>query len=79
MNDFRSIVLISFLTWCIIIDIFYIIIKILKLYTCRNIEDCRNRKCPVNGTCKKYNDNLTQKEYNYLKNLINTLSDEEGT
>lgn len=79
MDNLRFIVLISFFICCIIIDIIYIIIRISKLFICRNIEDCRNRRCPVNGACKKYNEALTQEEYNYIKKLLKTLSDKEST
>lgn len=79
MDKWGNILLIFFLIWCIITDIIFIIIIISKFFICRNIEDCRNRKCIVNEICNKYNKYLTQEEYNYLINFIENNFNEEGT
>lgn len=75
--DIWGIIIVLFLAWCIVTDIIYLLLKITKLYTCRNITDCKNRKCLVNGTCKKYNKFLTQEEYDYLIQLVKESFPEE--
>lgn len=56
---------------CIIItDIIYVLIRLVKLIICKDVEDCRNRKCCANRMCSKYNRQLTKEEYNRLRKLI---------
>lgn len=78
MDKFWTIVIISFLVWCIITDIIYLILRLTKFYTCRKITDCKNRKCLVSGTCRKYNKFLTREEYDYLIELVKKTFGEEG-
>lgn len=77
--DIWGAIIVLFLAWCITTDIIYLVLRLTKLYTCRNITDCKNRKCLVSGTCRKYNKFLTKEEYNYLINLLNDMFREENT
>lgn len=77
--DIWGVIIVLFLAWCIIADIIYIGIRFIKLIVCRKVKDCKNRKCLVSGTCRKYNKFLTEEEYYYLLNLINNAFREEKT
>lgn len=79
MDGFWTIAVVSFLVWCITTDIIYLILRLTKLYTCRKITDCKNRKCLVSDTCRKYNKFLTEEEYNYLMNLLYDMFKEDNT
>lgn len=59
----------------IIYDIVYFIIWIAKLYICRGIVECKNRKCHVKDRCYRYSEKLTPEEYERLKKLIEELDD----
>lgn len=54
----------------VIVRIVYLLIHLVKLVTCRGIEECRNRKCVFNEICSKYNSRLTEEEANELYKLI---------
>ncbi len=70
MNTFWTIFLILFLSWRMVTDFIFIIIRITKLFICRNIKNCKNRKCMVSRTCPRYSRLLTQEEYDYLTKLV---------
>ena len=56
---------------CIVVaSIIYLLIRLVKLVTCRDVKECRNRKCVVNETCSKYDSRLTEEEANELYKLI---------
>ena len=56
---------------CIVVaSIIYLLIRLVKLFTCRDVKECRNRKCVVNETCSKYDSRLTEEEANELYKLI---------
>lgn len=59
--------------WIVIVSIFYLLIRLVKLVTCRDVKECRNRKCVVNGVCSKYNSQLTEEEANELYKLIDSM------
>lgn len=69
--DVRTIIVGIFLTGIAITDIIFILIRLSKFVVCRNIQDCRNRKCLVSATCRKYNSALTEEEYEELMELLN--------
>lgn len=77
MDGFWTIAVISFLVWCIVTDIIYLVLRLTKFYTCRKIINCKSRKCLVRGTCRKYDKSLTQEEYNYLMALVEKSFSEE--
>lgn len=54
----------------IVINIVYIMIIFIKCIICKDVRDCRNRKCYVKGMYLKYNSQLTQEEYDSLLKLI---------
>ena len=54
-------------------SIIYLLIRLVKLVTCRGIEECTNRRCVVNETCSKYDSRLTEKEANELYKLIDSM------
>lgn len=54
----------------VIVRIVYLLICLVKLVTCRGIEECRNRKCAFNEICSKYDSRLTEEEANELYKLI---------
>ena len=45
----------------------------MKRFTCRGIEECRNRRCVVNEICSKYDSRLTDEEANELYKLIESM------
>ena len=53
-------------------SIIYLLIRLVKLYTCRDVKDCRNRKCVFNEICSKYDSRLTE-EANELYKLIDDM------
>lgn len=56
---------------CIVVaSIIYLLIRLVKHVTCRDVEECRNSKCVVNGICSKYDSRLTEEEANELYKLI---------
>ena len=59
---------------CIVVaSIIYLLIRLVKLITCRGIEECRNRKCVFNEICSKYDSRLTEEEANELYKLIDSM------
>lgn len=60
--DLRTIILGLFFLGMVVADIILILIRLVKLYICRDVCDCRNRKCLYGAICKKYNDKLTDEE-----------------
>lgn len=77
--DIWGIVIALFVAWCIVTDIIYLLIKLTKLYICRDITTCKNRKCLVKESCKSYDQRLTKEEYNYLMNLLHDTFRKENT
>lgn len=59
-------------------SIIYLLICLVKLFTCRGIEECRNRKCVFNEICSKYNSRLTEEEANELYKLIDGMYEKEN-
>lgn len=74
--DIRTIILGIFLLCIIIADIILILIRLVKLIICRNVCDCKNRKCLFNVICKKYNDRLADEEYEELIQLVKSRKKE---
>ena len=59
---------------CIVVTrIIYLLIYLMKRFTCRDIEECRNRRCVVNEICSKYDSRLTDEEANELYKLIESM------
>ena len=54
-------------------SIIYLLMRLVKLVTCRDIEECRNRKCVFNEICSKYDSRLTEEEANELYKLIDGM------
>ena len=54
-------------------SIIYLLICLVKLFTCRGVKDCRNRNCVVNRICSKYDSRLTEEETNELYKLIDGM------
>lgn len=75
--DIRMILLAVFFACIIIADIFIVLIKVTKFIICRNVQDCKNRKCLVSETCKKYNSKLTKEECEELIELVNNIREEQ--
>ena len=59
--------------WIVIVSFVYLLIRLVKHVTCRGIEECRNRKCVVNGICSKYDSRLTEEEATDLYKLIDGM------
>lgn len=74
--DIRTIILGFFLLCIVVADIILILIRLVKLFICRNVHDCKNRKCLFSVICKKYNDKLTNEEYEELIQLVNSRKEE---
>ena len=69
--DKLGVLIMAFCMICIVVaSIIYLSIRLVKLITCRGIEECRNRKCVVNEICSKYDSRLTDEEANELYKLI---------
>lgn len=69
--DKLGVLIMAFCMICIVAaSIIYLLIRLVKLITCRGIEECRNRKCVVNEICSKYDSRLTEEEANELYKLI---------
>lgn len=75
--DIREIIIASYVVLCIVADVIFLLIRLTKFYTCRKIENCKNRKCLVSETCRKYDKSLTQEEYDYLIQLVKKSFPEE--
>ncbi|MDE6213174.1 MAG: hypothetical protein K2M70_06825 [Lachnospiraceae bacterium] len=66
-----SILIMALCMICIAVaSIIYLLIRLVKLVTCKDVKECRNRKCVVNETCSKYDSRLTEVEANELYKLI---------
>ncbi len=73
-----GIVIAAFSMLCIIVtNIIYIMIMFKKRIHCKEVKDCKNRKCYVNKMCLKYNSQLTQEECDNLLKLIDESFKEE--
>lgn len=57
------------------IDIIYLVLWIVKQFKCREIEECKNRHCPIRDKCNKYTNKLTPEEYERVSKLISELDD----
>ena len=69
--DIRTIILGLFLLCTVVADIILILIRLVKLFICKNVRDCKNGKCFVSVTCKKYDSSLTHEECEELMQLLN--------
>ena len=59
---------------CVVVaSITYLLIRLVKLVTCKDVKECRNRMCVVNETCSKYDSRLTEEEANELYKLIDDM------
>lgn len=74
--DLRTIILILFFACIIIADIIIILLRLVKLFICRNIQSCKNSKCLFREICKKYDSHLTDEEYEELIQLVNSREKE---
>ncbi len=72
--DKIGILIVALCMICIaVISIIYLLIYLVKLFTCKSIENCRNRNCVVNEICSKYDSRLTEEESNKLYKLIDSM------
>lgn len=59
----------------LVFDLIYLILRCIKMRSCKNVTKCKDRKCHFSCTCKKYDDKLTHEEYleliAYLEELRN--------
>lgn len=78
MSYIGIIVAVFIFLWMIVTVSSYILIWIVKHFTCRNVEDCRNRKCRINSICCKYNPSFTKQEIEYLHDLIEEAFGDEN-
>lgn len=74
--DLRTIILMLFFTCIIIADIIIILLRLVKLFICRNIQNCKNRKCLFCEICRKYDSRLKDEEYEELIQLVNSRKKE---
>lgn len=74
--DIRTIILGFFFLCMVVMDIILILIRLVKLFVCKNVRDCRNRTCFVSEICKKYDPTLTEEEYEELIQLVNSREKE---
>ena len=44
---------------------------------CFKVKECHNRQCINRVMCRKFNDILTEDEYNELSDIIKNLSDQQ--
>lgn len=77
MSKIGIVIMTIFVLCIIVIKIIYIMIMFIKRIICKDVKDCRNRKCHVNEMCLKYNSELTQEEYDSLLKLIDDSFKEE--
>lgn len=75
MDKIGMIIYVLLISGIIIADTIYLIIWIAKLFICRNIEECKNRKCHVKNNCHKYSIIPTPEEYERIHKLIDELDD----
>ena len=75
MDKIGIIIYILLISGMIIADITYLIIWIVKLFICQNIEECKNRKCLVKDKCHRYSIIPTPEEYKRIHKLIDELDD----
>ena len=74
--DTRTIILGVFLLCMVVSDIILIVIRLIKYFICRDVYDCKNRKCLFSVICKKYDDRLTNEECEELIQLIHNRKEE---
>lgn len=74
--DIRTIFLGLFLLCIVVADIILVLIRLTKYIICKNVHECKNRKCLFSVICKKYNDKLTDEEYEELIQLVKSRKKE---
>lgn len=78
MDKIEGLIVAFCMIWIVIVCIIYLLIRLVKFITCKDLEECRNRKCVVNGICSKYNSQLTKEEANELYKLIDDMLGKEN-
>ncbi len=73
MTVIGIIIAILLISGMIAFDIIYLITWTIKLFKCRKIEECKNRKCLVKDNCYRYNSDFTPEEYERIQKLIDEL------